>query len=175
MFAQPEKNVQQFSVDLGMKVADLGSGAGFYSLALARAVGKNGRVFAVDIQQELLSKLKNEAVKEGVDNIIEVVWGDIDEPKGSTLQDNLVDKVVVSNTLFQVEDKEEVAREAYRILKPKGQVLVVDWEDSFGGLGPQKSRIVSYDQAKALFEKAGFSYIRDVDPGSHHYGLILKK
>ena len=43
MFSQPEKNIEQFAVDPGMKVVDLGSGAGFYTMSLARAVGKTAR------------------------------------------------------------------------------------------------------------------------------------
>lgn len=174
MFSQPEKNIEQFSVDPGMKVADLGSGAGFYSIALARAVGKTGKIFAIDVQQELLTKLKNEAFKNNLDNI-EVVWGDIDEPNGSKLRDESVDKVLVANTLFQVDDKEMVAKEAYRILKRKGTVMLIDWSDSFGGLGPHTSRIVRPDQGRTIFEKAGFSFVRDIRAGDHHYGMIFVK
>ena len=174
MFSQPEKNIEQFSVDPGMKVADLGSGAGFYSIALARAVGKTGRVFAVDVQQELLSKLKNEAFRNNIDNI-EVVWGDVDEENGSKLKEESVDKVIIANTLFQVDDKDNLAKEAYRILKKKGSLLLIDWTDSFGGLGPHNSRVVKPDQGRTILEKAGFSYLRDIKAGDHHYGMIFVK
>ncbi len=147
MFSQPEKNIEQFAVDPGMKVVDLGSGGGFYALALANAVGKTGKVFAVDIQQDLLLKIKNEAFKKGIENI-EIIWGDIDEENSTRLSDNSIDRVLIANTLFQTDDKEAVAKESYRILKPKCSVLVVDWSDSFGGLGPHTSRIVSPTRAR---------------------------
>lgn len=174
MFAQPEKNIEQFGVDPGLKVADLGSGAGFYSLALARAVGKNGRVFAVDVQQDLLSKLKTEAMQHNLSNI-EVVWGDIEEVRGTKIAPQTIDRVVIANTLFQTDDKDGLVQEAARIIKPKGKLLLVDWADSFGGLGPQKSRIVKPDQARALFERAGFSHVRDIKAGDHHYGMVFNK
>lgn len=174
MFSQPEKNIEQFSVDPGMKVADLGSGAGFYTFALSNAVGKTGRVFAVDVQQDLLMKLKNEAFKKGLENI-EIIWGDIDEPNGSHLADNSVDRVLIANTLFQADDKDAVAQEAYRILKPKSSVLLIDWSDSFGGLGPHTSRVVKPEQGRAIFEKAGFAYLREIRAGDHHYGMIFTK
>ena len=174
MFSQPEKNIEQFAVDPGMKVVDLGSGAGFYSLVLAKAVGKTGKVFAVDVQQDLLLKLKNEAFKQGIDNV-EIVWGDIDEENSTRLSENSVDRVLVANTLFQIDDKDNVAKEAYRILKPKCTTLVIDWTDSFGGLGPHKSRIVTPEQCKIIFEKAGFSFLRDIRAGDHHYGMIFIK
>jgi ubiquinone/menaquinone biosynthesis C-methylase UbiE len=174
MFSQPEKNIEQFAVDPGMKVVDLGSGAGFYTLVLANFVGKTGRVFAVDVQQDLLLKLKNEAFKKGIENI-EIVWGDIDEENSTRLSDSSVDRVLVANTLFQVDDKDNVAEEAYRILKPKCTAMIVDWTDSFGGLGPHTSRIVKPEQARVIFEKAGFTFLRDIRAGDHHYGMIFIK
>lgn len=174
MFSDPQKNIDQFSVDPGMKVADLGSGAGFYSLALARTVGGSGIVYAVDIQQELLEKLKRQAKEESLENI-EVVWSDIDEPNGSNLADGSVDRVVVANVLFQLENLQGIADESMRIVKQGGMVLVTDWSDSFGGLGPQPSRIVSSNQAQALFEQSGLSLVREISAGDHHYGLVFKK
>ena len=174
MFSDPQKNIDQFAVDPGMKVADIGSGAGFYSLALARTVGTTGTVYAIDIQQDLLVKLKNEATQENLENI-EIIWGDIEELKGTKLADNSVDKVVIANVLFQTHDKESVIKEAYRILKPKGSLLFIDWSDSFGGIGPANHYLVTKDQAKVLFEKNSFIFVRDVDAGAHHYGMIVKK
>lgn len=174
MFSQPEKNIEQFAVDPGMKVVDLGAGAGFYTLSLAKFVGKTGKVFAVDVQQDLLLKLKNEAFKNGFENI-EIIWGDIDEENSTRLADNSVDRVLVANTLFQTDDKDNVAKECYRILKPKCTTLVIDWTDSFGGLGPHTSRIIKPEQTKIIFEKAGFSFLRDIRAGDHHYGMIFTK
>jgi ubiquinone/menaquinone biosynthesis C-methylase UbiE len=174
MFSQPEKNIEQFAVDPGMKVVDLGSGAGFYSLILAEFVGKTGKVFAVDIQQDLLLRLKNEAFKKGIDNI-EIIWGDVDEADSTRLNDSSIDRVIIANTLFQTDDKDAVVKEAYRILKPKCTVLLIDWTDSFGGLGPHASRIIKPEQAKIIFEKAGFSFLRDIRAGDHHYGMIFIK
>ena len=174
MFSDPIRNIEQFGVDPGMKVADLGSGTGFYSVELARIVGNTGTVYAVDVQQELLSKLKSEALSKNLSNI-EIIWGDIDQPSGTKLQDNFVDRVLIANVLFQVDKKESVVNEAKRILRPGGLLMLVDWTDSFGGLGPQPSRIISEDQSKALFEKAGFEYLRSITAGAHHYGLVFKK
>lgn len=174
MFSEPGKNIEQFGVDPGMKVADLGSGAGFYSLALSRYVGDTGKVFAVDVQQELLTKLKNEAIRQNISNI-EIVWGDFEHKLGSTIAENSMDRVVIANTLFQTRDKEGVFEEAKRILKTKGTLLVVDWSDSFGGLGPQTHHLFKEDQSIALAQKNGLDFVRKIDAGDHHYGLIFKK
>lgn len=174
MFSNPEKNIEQFGLLPGMKVADLGVGSGFYTLAAARAVGEKGRVFAVDIQQDLLAKVKNQARNAHLYNI-EIIWGDLERMGGTKIRDMSVDGVVLSNVLFQIEHKSDLAKEVRRILKPKGQVLLVDWSDSFGGMGPKPVDIIPQEAAKELFLQGGFEYVRSITAGDHHYGMILAK
>jgi ubiquinone/menaquinone biosynthesis C-methylase UbiE len=137
-------------------------------------VGPSGRVYAVDVQKELLSKLQSDAHNQGIHNI-NIVWGDLDEPKGSTLQDGMIDRIVIANVLFQVENKDALIEEARRILKPKGKLLFVEWSDSYGGLGPHPDDVVREDVAKTLFESQGFSHEKDISTGDHHYGFVVQK
>ena len=173
MFSNPEQNIEKVHIDPGMKVADLGSGAGAYSIAAGKLVGPSGRIYAVDVQKDLLEKLKHESLEQGLSNI-ELIWGDLDEPNGTKLANDVVERVIIANVLFQVEDKDSVMEETKRILKPKGKVLFVDWSDSFGGLGPQESDIVRPDVARTLFEAHGFEFEKEIEVGDHHYGLIFK-
>ena len=174
MFSDPVKNIEQCSIQAGMEIADLGSGSGAYSIATAKALVSTGKVYAIDINKDLLNKLRNEGVKQGLYNI-EVIWGDIDKLGGTKLRDYSVDMTLVCNILFQLENKEEVVKEIKRILKPGGRALVVDWSDSFGGLGPKPQAIFRRDVALDMFEKNGFHLEKEISAGSHHYGLILKK
>ncbi len=173
-FSDPEKNIDQFRLESGTLVADFGAGSGVYTLASARAIGRRGVVYAIDIQQEILSRIKNNALKEGLENI-EVVWGDIETEGGSGLEDTTIDAVIISNTLFLVEDKNGLVQEVSRILKQNGKVLVVDWKDSFSGLGPQSESIVLLQEVKDLFKKHHFSFQSEIQAGAHHYGAIFKR
>ncbi len=174
MFVTPEDIISQFHIDPGMSVADLGSGAGFYSILCAKTVGPSGRVYAVDVQKDLLQKIQAEASAQGVHNI-KLVWGDLDHKNGTTLGDVSVDRVLIINTLFQIENRDEMITEACRILKPKGKLLFVDWTDSYGGMGPQSKDIIKYDVARTMFEHDGFEFDRDLNAGDHHYGIVFKK
>lgn len=173
MFSNPEKNISQFHVDQGMIVSDFGSGSGHYSIALAKAVGSSGKVYSIDIQQSLLQKLKNTANEMGISNI-NVIWADLEKPRGSTLKDGILDRVIVANTFFQIEKKDEFVEEIKRVLKPKGKVLFIDWTHSFNGLGPVGNMIVTHDMARVIFESHGFIFEKDILAGDHHYGLIFK-
>jgi len=173
-FSDPKKNIEQCGITSGMIIADLGSGSGFYSIEASKALHGSGRVYAVDIQKELLARLKNNAQKQGLYNI-EVIWGDVEKLGGTHIKDNSIDLVMVCNVMFQMTDKKTVMAEIKRILASGGRVLLVDWTDSFGGIGPHTGHVFSKVDAESLFESQGFSKDREIQAGSHHYGFIYKK
>ena len=174
MFLNPQKNLEELSIGRGAHVADFGAGSGHYSLAVARLVGEDGKVFCIDINGDLLTKVKNHARQEGLENL-DIIKSDLERPKGSKLQDASVELVIIANTLFALEDKVAVVKEAFRILRPKGRVLVVEWSDSFAGLGPHTSHVVTKEESQKIFENEKFKLEREISAGDHHYGLIFRK
>lgn len=173
-FADPRTNVRQLSLEPGLRVADFGAGSGAYALALAEAVSPGGEVYAVEVQKELLSRLEQEANAKHVTNL-HFFWGDIESVGGSQLKDNFLDLVLLSNVLFQVSGMYQVALEAKRVLKPEGRVAVIEWSDSFGGLGPRAEDLVLPEKVKTVFSEAGLKFSQDFSAGDHHYGLIFTK
>lgn len=173
-FTNPENNIRELGVHEGMVVADLGAGTGVYTVPLARLVGESGRVYAVEVQKDFLSNIKNATTAQGFKNV-ELIWGDIERPLGTKIKEGSVDAVVISNVLFQAEDKAGLFREANRILKTGGKMLLVDWKESFGGLGPSKNSVVPADIAREMCEREGFVLKKDFDAGEHHYGLVMYK
>ncbi len=175
MFSDPEKNIDQFNLGKGMYVADFGAGAGFYSFAAAEDVGETGRVYAIDVQKDLLAKLKNEARTIRHLMNIEIVWADLEHLGGTKLRESSMDAVIAANVFFQLENKDNAVMEIRRILKKNGRVLFIDWLASFGGMGPQQNDIFKEDDAKKLFAKHGFTFDRDIVSSTQHYGLIFRK
>ena len=172
-FAQPRQNIAALHISGGMRVADFGAGSGAYTLAIAERLEGSGKVYAIDVQRDLLRRISNEAARRGLSNV-EVIWTDLEMPRASKLANESIDLVLVSNVLFQVPDKLQVLKEARRIVKGAGNVAVIDWSGSFGGMGPVKEDVVKKDQAVLLAKKAGLELDREFTAGTHHYGLILR-
>ena len=174
MFSNPMSVVKKLGIMPGMSIADVGSGAGEYSIALAKATGQPGRVYVVDVQKDMLAMVKKKASQEGI-GTIEVVWGDVEKQGGAGLADNSVEISLLANVLFQLENKKSAVQEVARITKPNGKIAIVDWMDSFGGLGPKQTDVISSEMAENLFKEAGFEKVSEFDAGDHHYGLIMQK
>ena len=173
MFSSPQNVLSQIHIDPGMTVADFGCGSGHYTLLLAEQVGPSGSIFAFDIQKELLARLKNVSIQQNFENI-HFNWADLDEPNSTSLKESSLDRVFMTNILFQAEDKKALIREAKRVLKTTGKVILVDWSESFAGLGPREADVVSKEVAERIFSEEGFIKEKDLDAGEHHYGLVFK-
>lgn len=172
-FIKPEEIIKHLGISAGKSVADIGAGSGHYVFELSRIVGREGNVYAVDIQKNLLEKIEKDVVAKNINNI-HVLWGDAETVGGTKLRTDAVDAVLVSNVLFQVESKSGFVHEIKRILKKNGIVVVVDWSESFAGLGPDSVYIVSEEIARSLFENNGFVLEKRFEAGAHHYGLVFR-
>lgn len=173
-FVTPEKVASHFHLRKGDMVGDFGAGSGFFSPVLARLVGREGKIYALEIKKQLVQTIADIAAQSGLSNI-EVVWCDIEEPLGTKLRDGALDAGVLINALFQMEEKEAAMEEIVRTLRSGGKLFVIDWSDAFVGLGPHPSHVVTADDVKALAESYGLIFERSFDAGDHHYGLAFRK
>ncbi len=174
MFVNPLSVLDALGVSVGMTVGDFGTGEGAYARELARRVGKNGVVYAFDVQKDLVTRLVAEARTAKMDNL-HAIWADLDERGGTTLPDNSLDTAIIANVLFQSEQRAGFIAEAVRVLRANGRLLIVDWSDAAGPLGPRSDHVMTKEAARALAEGTGLVFDREIDAGEHHYGLLFRK
>ena len=158
----------------GARVGDLGCGSmAFFTLQAAKLVGDKGEVYACDILKDVLSSVQSKAKQEGLYNI-KTVWTNL-EIVGATKVNEPLDYVFLVNTLFQSKAHQEMLKEAYRLLKDKGQLLLIEWKASAGPVGPANDMKIPPALAEQLAVEAGFVKLKEFEAGQSHYGLIFEK
>ena len=169
-FLNPEDILEQLDLKTNMLAAEFGCGSGGFTIYLAKRLSE-GLVWAVDILEAPLSALKSRQLLEDLKNI-KIVRGDLERPKGSTIPSSSLDLVVIPNVLFQAEDKPAIIKEADRVLKNRGLLVVIDWlpEASYG---PEER--VSSKKVKEIAEKLELNFKKEIKAGEDHYGLVFEK
>ena len=173
-FVMPDIVSSHFHLREGDIVADFGAGSGFFLPALAKVVTDKGKVYACEIQKQLVEKLGEQSRLQGLDNVYPV-WCDLEEDGGIKIANGELDAAILVNTLFQIEDKETSAKEMARTLRSGAKFFVIDWTESFAGMGPQPDHVISAKDATNLFESIGLVLDREFPAGDHHYGLAFRK
>jgi len=170
-FLNPQQVLNQLKLEGQMIVADFGSGSGGWAIPLAKRL-KFGKVYAIDILEEPLSALKSKAEVEKVFNI-ETIRSNVEGKQGSKLPDSSCDLVLMTNLLFESEDKKQILAEGKRVLKKNGKILVVDWLPE-APQGPKKGR-VSAKEVKKIAKDLKLKLEKEFEAGVFHFGLVFTK
>lgn len=169
MFLTPDHLVRELSLKPGDTVADIGCGTGAYTIALSKEVGDIGHVYAVDVHRDILHRLEGTLERQNILNV-ETVWADVEQ--GIPIEAYSLDAVVLSNVLFQLSDMDSCIRYVSKILKPECELLIVDWSDSHGGIGPHKDHVIKEEDVEQLISKYGFRVLKRLPAGDYHFALI---
>lgn len=171
-FSDPQGNVLQFGLKEGMKVGDFGAGSGHYARVAAAIVGRDGKVYAIDVQEDILKHLKLNT-HDLHQHIINPLWGDIEKLGGTHLRNESLDAIILANVLFQIDERVGLLAEIQRTIKRGGKLLVVDWAGGYGGIGPPPERVVPEHEAEEFFINGGFHKVKSFRAGPHHYGIVF--
>ncbi len=126
----PDRVVDALDLETGAQVADLGAGDGYFTFTLADAVGEYGRVYAVDVEADVVDGLRASVTSQGYDNV-EVVLGDYDDPG---LPDGEIDLVFLCNVYHHIDDRATYFSDLQRNLAPGARVAIID----IGGAAPMR-------------------------------------
>lgn len=156
-----------------MVVADFGAGNGHYAVAAAKLIGKKGQVWALDIMEDALSQTATLAKLEGLHNV-STRQCDLEKFGSCPVPEMSCDVVIMSGLLHQVENKEAVLREAYRVLKTGGLLLIAEWRID-APFGPASEVRLAPAALRAILEKSSFRPLGEIPAGAFHYALLYQK
>lgn len=172
-FINPESVIEQLDLRKGMVVVDFGSGAGYFTLPIAKKIEDGGKAYALDVVSQKLGAVLSRAKSQGLNNII-TKRVNLENEKGSGLENESVDCVIMKDMLFQNKKKEQIIEEARRILKIGGKVLIVEWSSTDFSIGPEKNLRISKEIVMSLAQKKGLTFLKEINAGNFHYGLIFE-
>lgn len=171
-FIRPDEFWHNLGLRAGQTVVHLGCGAGFYLVPAAVIVGAKGKVTGIDIQAHLLGEAQARAQRHGVTNIVQTRRANLEAEEGSTLDAASADWVLVANILHQAKPA-AILREAARVVKREGQVVVVEWDVAASPIGPPTEVRMAKPDTVQEAEQAGLQVLKEFKPSPYHYGLIL--
>lgn len=160
----------------GSTVADLGCGSlGHFVFPAADIVGADGRVYAVDVQRSAVRRIEEEARREQYWHI-QPIWSDIEHPNPTPVPTGSADLTLIVNALYLSSQPERWAEEAFRITRPGGRVLIIDWHPTARPLGPAQDLRLPSEAVRDVFSRLGWNVEGDpIEAGDHHYGLLYAK
>jgi len=160
--SRSEQILESLPIRTGQRIADIGSGGGFFSFAFARRVGPSGTIYAVDKNESLLHFVEQESIRNKLHNLETVLLQNGDLP----LPENAIDLIFLRNVFHHIDDPNSYLNALKRILKPGGKIAIIDYKEKngfnfhslFGHFVPEEKILQSMQQAG--FERlASFSFL----------------
>ncbi len=166
---QPERIMDVLGIADGSRVADLGAGGGWFTIRLAQRVGPNGRVFAEDVQRQMIDSIRQRVANQRLTNV-ETILGTVDDPR----LPGQLDAVLVVDAYPAFSNPVTVLRHIARALAPHGRLGIVDFKlDGVGGPGPPLDERLDPAVVRRDAEQAGLRLLREDTFLRYQYLLVF--
>lgn len=167
---QPDKIMDALGIADGSVVADLGAGGGWFTIRLARRVGPNGRVYAEDVQRQMIESIERRVNRENLRNITTIL-GTSRDPRLPAR----VDAVLIVDAYPEMKEPVVLLRNVAAALKPNGRIGIVDFKKDGFGPGPALEERVDPERVIRDAEAAGLRLIKRETFLRYQYMLVFGK
>lgn len=168
---QPEAMLDALKIPRGATVADVGAGAGYHSIRLARRVGPKGTVLAADVQPEMLQMLKANAREAGVKNIWPVLCTQTD----TKLPDGKVDLILMVDVYHECTEPDVVLQGMRKALKPGGRLVLVEFRGEDPDVPIKPEHKMTLAQVRKEVEPQGFTFKESLEFLPWQHVVIFEK
>lgn len=162
---QPNRVIDSLRIPRGSTVIDLGAGVGYFTWRLAKRVGPQGKVIAVDIQPEMLDMLKENMSKRGISNV-EAVLGTESDPR---LPEGVAELALLVDVYHELADPIATMGHVRRALKPGGRLVVVEYRKEEPWIPIHPLHKMTVGEVRREIEPTGFAFVEVLDflPSQH--------
>lgn len=170
-----EENTAQLLEALQLKpgqvVCDMGCGNGYYTIPIAKAVGEDGKVLAVDIQQPMLDMLMERVEEAGLDNV-EPIKGELGSPN---LPENEIDLLLMVDVYHEFADPEAMLKAIHKSLKPEGVIALAEYRAEDPDVPIKPLHKMSKNQILKEYTANGFELVREYDELPWQHLMFFRK
>jgi ubiquinone/menaquinone biosynthesis C-methylase UbiE len=167
----PSKAVAQLGLKPGMTVCDLGAGTGYYAVRMARLVGDQGKVYAVDIQPRMLELLSKRLSSAGIQNIVPLLGGETE----TNLPANSQDLIILVDVYHEFSKPQEMLRSIRKSLKDTGRLVLLEFRKEDPAVPIRLEHKMSIADVKAELEPEGFQIEKVLDTLPWQHMIFLQK
>ena len=169
---RPDEVMDALGIAEGSVVADLGAGGGWFTIRLAHRVGPNGKVYAEDVQHEMLEAIKRRVDRMGFTKRVELTFGDEIDPK---LPSGALDAALIVDTYHEMAQPVTLLKNLARSLKPTGRIGIVNFTKEGGGPGPPMEERVDPERVIREASAAGLHVVARPNFLRYQYMLVFGK
>ncbi len=168
-YQKPHEVVMALDLKEGERIADIGAGSGYFSLRFAHHVGASGQVLAVDSNQDMIVHLNQRIRDAGLENVRTILA----LPDDPLLAPSSVDRVFICETWHHIGNHPQYLAQLKKILKPGGQVIIIDFQKKAMAVGPPAEMRVAREDVVTEFEHSGFRLAKEHTFLPYQYFLIF--
>ena len=167
-YQKPHEVMEALAIKEGEIIADIGSGSGYFTLRLAHHVGANGRVYAVDVNPDMIRHLNGRVRDMGVLNVSTIL-----APPNDPLLPQPVDRFLIVDVWHHVEDQAGYLALMKKRLKPGGQVVMIDFHKKELPVGPPVDMKIAREDLLKQMQAAGFRLVKEHTFLPYQYFLVF--
>jgi len=167
----PEETLLALGLTADGDMADIGCGIGYFSIPAARIVGPDHKVYAIDPSAEMIA----ESIKRGMDAGVGNIQFVHSAPLDFKLADESVTYALLANVFHEIPEKGPFLELVWKILKPAGKLILIEWNHEFKEYGPPENHRITESETDRWIEDAGFHIVTKKQIGSQFFGRLYQK
>ncbi len=169
----PQTLFKELNLKAFKKILDFGAGSGFYLPYLAEILSPDGKIYALDLQKELLEYAKNKSEKLNLSDKVEFHL--ISEKEPLPFSENFFDFVYLAFTFHELENPDLTLLELKRVLMPGGKLLLIDWNKKERDMGPPPSEVFAYEEIENYLKGSNFKILKTFKDHPYIFLFLAEK